>query len=196
MLSHFSHVPLFVTPWTIAHQCNEENKIRWLYSQWWGTEDILAQVSRASQVVLVVKNHLPMQQTLKDVGLIPGSGRSPGEGNGNPLQYSYLENPKDRGVWQVTIHRVTKSRTLLERQHRRGNLSKERQHQLRTELDTQSSFVSTFQAAETSKMLQWESSRCVHKDEGDSRDWDWVNKAGPGEMRAETWAGSRSRGAL
>ena len=45
-----------------------------------------------------------------DVGLIPGSGRSPGEGHGNPLQYSYLENPRDRGAWQATqsieLHRV------------------------------------------------------------------------------------------
>ena len=44
-----------------------------------------------------------------DAGSIPGWGRSPGEGNGNPLQYSCLENPKDRGAWQTTVHRVTKS---------------------------------------------------------------------------------------
>ena len=42
---------------------------------------------------------------------IPGSGRSPGEGNGNPLQYSCLENSIDRGAWQATVHGVTKSRT-------------------------------------------------------------------------------------
>ena len=41
-----------------------------------------------------------------DAGLIPGSGRSPGEGNGNPLQYSCLGNPMDRGAWQATVHRV------------------------------------------------------------------------------------------
>ena len=41
-----------------------------------------------------------------DSGLIPGSGRSPGEGNGNPLQYSCLGNPMDRGAWQGTVHRV------------------------------------------------------------------------------------------
>ena len=46
-----------------------------------------------------------------DLGLIPGSGRSPGEGNGNPLQYSCLENPMDGGAWWTTVHRVTKSRT-------------------------------------------------------------------------------------
>ena len=43
----------------------------------------------------------------RDLGLIPGLGRSPGEGNGNPLQYSCLENPMDRGAWQDTVHRVT-----------------------------------------------------------------------------------------
>ena len=43
-----------------------------------------------------------------DVGLIPGSGRSPGEGNGNPLQYSCLENPMDGGAWQATVHKVSK----------------------------------------------------------------------------------------
>ena len=44
-------------------------------------------------------------------GLIPGSGRSPGEGNGYALQYSYLENPKDRGACRATVHRVTESDT-------------------------------------------------------------------------------------
>ena len=44
-----------------------------------------------------------------DLGLIPESGRSPGEGNGNPLQYSCLENPNDRGAWQATVHGVAKS---------------------------------------------------------------------------------------
>ena len=48
-----------------------------------------------------------------DPGLIPGSGISPGEGNGNPLQYSCLENPMDRGAWQVAVHAVMKSRTRL-----------------------------------------------------------------------------------
>ena len=48
-----------------------------------------------------------------DPGSIPGSGRSPGEGNGNPLQYYCLENPMDRGAWQATVHGVAKSRTGL-----------------------------------------------------------------------------------
>ena len=46
-----------------------------------------------------------------DPGSIPGSGRSPGEGHGNPLQHSCLENPMDRGAWQAAVHGVTKSRT-------------------------------------------------------------------------------------
>ena len=46
-----------------------------------------------------------------DSGLIPALGRSPGEENGNPLQYSCLENPMDRGAWQAIVYRVTKNRT-------------------------------------------------------------------------------------
>ena len=48
-----------------------------------------------------------------DLGSIPGSGRSPAEGNGNPLQYSRLENPMDQGAWWTTVHGVTKSQTRL-----------------------------------------------------------------------------------
>ena len=48
-----------------------------------------------------------------DPSLFPGSGRSPGEGNGNPLQYSCLENPMDGGAWQATVHGVSKSCTRL-----------------------------------------------------------------------------------
>ena len=48
-----------------------------------------------------------------DPGLIPGLGRSPGEGNGNPVQYSCLENPMDRGAWQATVHGVTRVRHNL-----------------------------------------------------------------------------------
>ena len=50
---------------------------------------------------------------IKDTGSVPGSGRSPGEGNGNPLQYSCLENPMDRGTWRATVHGVAKSQTQL-----------------------------------------------------------------------------------
>ena len=50
---------------------------------------------------------------ISSAGSIPGSGRSPGEGHGNPLQYSCLENPMDRGAWWITVHRVAKSWTWL-----------------------------------------------------------------------------------
>ena len=71
----------------------------------------------ASQVVLVVKNLPANAGDKRDVGSIPGSGRSPGGGHGNSLQYSCLENPMDRGAWRDTIHRVAKSRTWLKREH-------------------------------------------------------------------------------
>ena len=48
-----------------------------------------------------------------DVGLVPGSGKSPGEGNGYPVQYSCLENSRDRGAWWATVHGVAKSQTRL-----------------------------------------------------------------------------------
>ena len=48
-------------------------------------------------------------EDIRDAGSIPGLGRSPGEGYGNPVQYSSLESPMDRGAWWATVHRVTKS---------------------------------------------------------------------------------------
>ena len=67
----------------------------------------------AFQVDLVVKNLPASAGNLRDMGSVPGSGRSPGGGHSNPLQYSCLKNPMDRGAWQATVHRVEKSRTQL-----------------------------------------------------------------------------------
>ena len=64
----------------------------------------------ASLVAQIVKNLSAMWATM---GSIPWLGRSPREGNGNPLQYSCLENPMDGGAWQATVHGVTKSRIRL-----------------------------------------------------------------------------------
>ena len=64
-------------------------------------------------MAVVVKNLPASAGDMRDMDSIPGLGRSPGEGNGNPLQYSYLENPMDRGSWQATVHGVTKSWTRL-----------------------------------------------------------------------------------
>ena len=58
-----------------------------------------------SQVMLVVKN---LPANAGNTSWIPGSGRSPGEGNGNPLQYACLENPMDKGAWQATVHGVAR----------------------------------------------------------------------------------------
>ena len=57
----------------------------------------------------MVKNPSANVGAAGDMGLIPGLGRSPGEGSGNPLQYSCLENPMDRGAWRATAHGVAKS---------------------------------------------------------------------------------------
>ena len=69
----------------------------------------------ASWVVLVVKNLPANAGDIRDAALILGSERSPGEGNGNPLQNFCLENPMDRGAWQAAVYRVTKSQTQLKR---------------------------------------------------------------------------------
>ena len=68
---------------------------------------------RASQVILMVKNPLANAGDVRDPGSIPGLGRSPGGGHGNPLQYSSLENRMDRGAWWATVHGVAKSWTWL-----------------------------------------------------------------------------------
>ena len=66
-----------------------------------------------SQVIILVKNLPANAGDRRDAGLIPGLGIFPGGEHGNPLQYSCMENPMDRGTWQATVHRVTKSQTLL-----------------------------------------------------------------------------------
>ena len=68
---------------------------------------------RAFQAVIVVKNPPTNAGDVRDAGLISGLGRLPGGGHDNPLQGSCLENPMDRGAWQVTVHGVAKSQTRL-----------------------------------------------------------------------------------
>ena len=60
-------------------------------------------------MALVVQNPPASAGDMRDVGSIPGSGRPPGGGPGNPLQYSCLENPMDRGAWKATVHGVAKN---------------------------------------------------------------------------------------
>ena len=85
------------------------------------------------QVALVVENLPANAGDIRDVGSIPGLERSPGGGYGNPFQYSCVENPMDRGSWQATVHRVTKSQTRLKRlsthtQQRNGNRNSNIRH--------------------------------------------------------------------
>ena len=65
----------------------------------------------------MVKNPPAIAGDIRDAGLIPGTGRSPGGGHGNPLQYSCLGNPMDRGAQRVTVHRVTESDTTEVTEH-------------------------------------------------------------------------------
>ena len=74
--------------------------------------DIVLRMSKQKlQASQVVENLLANPRDVRDVGLIPGSRRSPGGRHGNSLQYSCLENQMDRGAWQATVHRVTKNWT-------------------------------------------------------------------------------------
>ena len=64
-------------------------------------------------MALVVKNAPANAQDIRDMGSVSGSGKSPGGGHGNTLQYSSLENPMDRGAWRATVHRVSKNQARL-----------------------------------------------------------------------------------
>ena len=88
---------------------------------WWATVHGVAQSqtllkplsSSSSKIIKRLPRWLSGKESAcsaGDVGLIPGSGRSPREGDGNPLQHSCLENPMDKGAWRATVHGVTKSR--------------------------------------------------------------------------------------
>ena len=78
-----------------------------------GTKNYLLENLTCTKYELVVKNLHAHAGVVKDMGLILGLERSPGDGNGNPLQYSCLENPKDGGAWWATFHGVPKSQTQL-----------------------------------------------------------------------------------
>ena len=75
------------------------------------------------QVAPVVKNLPASAGDARDVGSIPWSRRSPRGGHGNPLQYSYLENPMNRGAWWATVHGVTKSWTQLRHTYTYTNMN-------------------------------------------------------------------------
>ena len=76
-------------------------------------------------MVLVVKNPTASAGDVRDVGSIPGSGRCPGGGHGDPLQYSCLENPMDRGAWWATVRRVVKVVDMTEQLNNKQQMSKQ-----------------------------------------------------------------------
>ena len=82
------------------------------------------EVEGASQVMLMVKK-LPANAEVRDVDCVPGLGRCPGGGHGNPLQYSCLENLLDRRSWWAIVHRVSKSQTSLKRLSRHAHMKVE-----------------------------------------------------------------------
>ena len=75
-------------------------------------------------MALVAKNPPANAGDRRDVGSIPGLGRSPGEGHGNPLQYSCLENPMDRGAWWATVHGAAELDMTEVTQHERTGLGR------------------------------------------------------------------------
>ena len=91
--------PCALEAWSLSHWTARE--IPWEY--------FFLSIRQWVKWMLVVKNLLASAGDIRDMGLIPGSGRSPGGGHGNPLQYSCLENPVGRGAWQAAVHGVTQS---------------------------------------------------------------------------------------
>ena len=102
---------------TCAHMILQSNRIMGTYFNQ-STLRAALKFYWASQMALMVKNLPANAGDRRHTGSIPGSEKFPGEGNDNPLQYSCLENPRDRGVWWAAVQGVTKSQTQLSTQHR------------------------------------------------------------------------------
>ena len=133
-MKSLSHVRLPATPWTSAHQALPS--MGYSRQEYWSGVPVFSlhlQYRRPQFASWVGKfpekrDRLPTPVFMAfpggsdskestcnagDLGLVPGLGRSPGGGHGNPFSYSCLENPMDRGAWEATAHGVTKSRTQL-----------------------------------------------------------------------------------
>ena len=107
---------------------------------WDHTQHIYTEIG-ASQVTLVVKNLSVNVGDIRETGLIPGTGRSPGIGHDNPLQYSCQENPIDRGAWEATVHRITQRQSWLKQlsmyEYRERETIRERKRKTETERNKQ-----------------------------------------------------------
>ena len=99
--------------WKIKCESCKKNQ-RWSQDFWPGCAYfVCCYILGSSQVALVVKNAPANAGNLGDIGSVPSLRRSYGEGNGNPLQYSCLKNPMNRGAWRAMVHRVAKNQTWL-----------------------------------------------------------------------------------
>ena len=113
----------FLLSSTLCIECYFLSHVQWELSMFplflpilsfsWYNLRFYIQFIQVSHMVLVVKNLPANAGDIRDMDLIPGLGRFPGGGHGNPLQYSCLENPMDREAWQATVHWVSKSQTWL-----------------------------------------------------------------------------------
>ena len=110
----FSHIQLFATPWTAAYQA--PLSMGFSRQEYWSGVSFPA-LPMDCRTPQIFNGSISKESACKagDPGSIPGSGKSPGEGNGNPLQCSFLENPRDRGAWWATVCGVAQSRTRLKR---------------------------------------------------------------------------------
>ena len=108
---------LSLPPWSLGHLSSVSLYLHKdsLLSVYLCLSVSLSSYNRASQAALVVKNPPAHAGDIRDVGSVPGLGRSPGGGHGNPLQCSCLQSPMDRGAWQATIHSIAMSQTRLKR---------------------------------------------------------------------------------
>ena len=112
---------------------------------------------RTSWVAWVVKNLPTNAGDIRDAGSIPGWRRSPGGGNGNPLQSSCLENPMDRGAWRSTVHRVAKSQIWL----KRLSTMKHHEDKPRQSLPVKETCGKRTSSSQPGQHLSWAS--CVHE---------------------------------
>ena len=116
----------------------------------------------------MIKNPSENAGDARDLALIPGSGRSPGGGHGNPFQYSCLENPMDKGAWRARVHRVTKSWTRLKRQHTHTHIH--------GEAEMRGSLLLTPNGTELPRWLSSKESACQSRRQKRCRFDPWVGK--------------------
>ena len=108
-MKNMSPMSEMMSSWKLS-QLNSPSSLLRTFKSLFGSISVFP---RASQVAIVGKNPPANAGDVRDAGLIPGLGRFPGGGNGNPLQYPCLENSMDRGAWRTAVHEIVKNWTQL-----------------------------------------------------------------------------------